>query len=169
VRAAAVEALRRHIAVSPVHRGTGREHYTPLWRGYHGCKEARWSEGWRQEAWRRQETRWRQEAWWQKAPLGNALEDKEAGEFAGFFVSDPARRHAVTVHAQFRRLTSPGVACERELEDPGDQGIVRKAIGRGGARELTLTLQVAIRVHLDHEYLTRSGDPKVDTRVVAQS
>lgn len=86
MRVAAVEALRRHTAVSPVHRGTGREHYTPLWRGYHGCKEARWSEGWRQEAWRRQKAWWREEAWWKKAPLGNALVVKEAGDLAGFFL-----------------------------------------------------------------------------------
>src|SRR5205085_3670801 len=70
MRVAAIEALRRHVAVSPVHRGIGREHYTPLWRGYHGCKEARWSKGWRQEAWRCQEAWWRQEARWGKeAPL----------------------------------------------------------------------------------------------------
>src|SRR5947207_6293560 len=77
---AAIEALRRHVAVSPIHRGIGREHYTPLWRGYHGCKEARRSEGWRQEAWRRQETWWRQEAWRKKAPLGSALVSEEAGD-----------------------------------------------------------------------------------------
>lgn len=80
MRVAAIEALRRHVAVSPVHRGIGREHYTPLWRGYHGCKEARWSKGWRQEAWWCQEAWWRQEArWCAQAPLGNALVDKEAG------------------------------------------------------------------------------------------
>jgi hypothetical protein len=88
MRVAAAEALRRHVAVSPVHRGIGREHHTPLWRGYHGCKEARWSKGWRQEAWRRQEAWWRQEARWSKeAPLVNALEEKEAGDSpASFFV-----------------------------------------------------------------------------------
>src|SRR5213075_787139 len=74
MRVAAIETLRRHVAVSPVHRGIGREHYTPLWRGYHGCKEARWSQRWRQEAWWCQEARWRAQA-----PLGNALVDKEAG------------------------------------------------------------------------------------------
>src|SRR5689334_3663384 len=87
MRVAAIEALRRHVAVSPVHRGIGREHYTPLWRGYHGCKEARWSQGWRQEAWRCQEAWWRQEArWCTEAPLVNALEEKEAGILpASFF------------------------------------------------------------------------------------
>jgi len=86
MRVAAVEALRRHIAVSPVHRGIGREQYTPLWRGYHGCKEARWSEGWRQEAWWCQEAWWRQEARWStQAPLVNALEVKKPA-FAGFFL-----------------------------------------------------------------------------------
>src|SRR5262249_40150356 len=70
-------------AVSPVHRGIGREHHTPLWRGYHGCKEglqARWSEGrqarWREEA--RQKTR--HEA--REASLSSELGREEAGDMS---------------------------------------------------------------------------------------
>jgi hypothetical protein len=88
MRVAAIETLRRCVAVSPVHRGIGREQYTPLWRGYHGCKEARWSER-RQEAWWCQKAWWREEAWGKKAPLGNALVRKKPAILAGFFFSLP--------------------------------------------------------------------------------
>src|SRR5690242_17012803 len=110
MRVAAVEALRRHIAVSPVHRGIGREYYTPLWRGYHGCKEARWKKGWRQEAWWCQEAWWREEAWWsKKAPLGNALEVKKPAfrrllSFLATRRRDHHREYRPSANSRFRAI-----------------------------------------------------------------
>jgi hypothetical protein len=154
MRVAAAEALRRHVAVSPVHRGIGREHHTPLWRGYHGCKEARWSKGWRQEAWRCQETWWRQEARWSKeAPLVNALDEKGSRRFAGFFFCHPERseRGPASAGAAFRQ--SVRVASRRQLQNASDERVVRQSTFCRCPRELTLALQIAVRIHFDHEDL----------------
>ena len=134
--------------------------FTPSTETIHACEEKGREKGWSEiGAQSHEKEGWRAEV--HAEALASQIIDVGHGAAEGPAMS-PALRAS---HAP--RLS--GITSGRELDDALDEGVIADSRLRGRTGELTLALQIAVRVDLDDEDLPLLGDSEIDAPVVPQA